>query len=242
MSLLVRILTFAIAQFMTTIRYGPIVADARGSTGGTTFSRGPFGAYTKARVAPTNPNTDKQAAARALLSTIVDRWMTVLTVAQRDAWNAAVQAFTVPNRIGDAIHLTGMQWYIRCNILLDLTGQALVAVPPIVPIVPAPTFKLNHVAASGVQVVAIGNWDETAHDQLSILTSPNLSQTKNFYKGPWDVNWTLPCSDFSALPVIVRASVNLVIDSRMFFSFRTVNADGANSFPVIYSRDVGDPV
>lgn len=224
---------------MTTVKYGPMVADARGSTGGTVFSRGPFGAYTKARVAPTNPNTGRQAAARSLFSTMVDRWMTVLTVAQRDAWNLAVQAFTVPNRIGDAIHLTGLQWFIRCNASLNLTAQTLVAVPPVVPIVPAPTLTLAWTTLVGIQVTAIGDWDDTAHDELLVQDSTALSLTKNFWKGPWATLRTISASVLGSLPYVLIASADLVADSRVFTQFRTVNATGGNSFAVIYSADVG---
>ena len=227
---------------MATIRYGPIASDIRGAIGGTVFSRGAFGAYAKQRVAPTNPNTDKQAYVRALMTTVVDRWMNVLTVAQRDVWNASVQQYTVPNRIGDAIHLTGLQAYVRSNSALELTGQALVDVPPVVPVVPAPTLTLGHLAATGIQITSVGRWDHTAADRILTLASANLAQARNFWKGPWVVRWTVAPVDFAALPYPLRASVNLAVDSRVFFSFRTVNADGATSFPVIYSQDVGDPV
>lgn len=226
---------------MATIKLGPIVAEARGSIGGTVFSRGAFGAYAKQRVAPTNPNTDAQAFVRALMTTIVARWMTVLTVAQRDVWNAATQTFTVPNRIGDAIHLTGLQWYVRCNMLLSMTSEALVAVPPVVPIIPAPTFTLAHVGATGIQVSAIGDWDETAVAKVMIQASANLAQAKNFWKGPWVIRTWQAGAFFTVLPATVRASADLAVDSRVFMKFRAVADDGANSFPVIYSIDVGDP-
>lgn len=226
---------------MTSILLGPMVADARGSTGGTVFSRNRHGAYTKQRVTPTNPNTAKQVTARALLATILNEWMTVLTVAQRDLWNAAVQLFTTPNRLGQATNLTGLQWYMRCNLMLDLTGQALVTTPPVVPIVPAPTVTLTHVGATGIQISDLDNWDDTAFDKLLVKNSPNLAQTKNYYKGPWDRVFIVDTGVLAALPFTIIGSGSLVVDSRVFMSFRTVNADGANSAEAIFSVDVGDP-
>lgn len=239
---LVSLLTATVVQSFATIKLGPIVAEARGAIGGTVFARGAFGAYAKQRVAPTNPNTPKQAAARALMTVVVNEWMTVLTVAQRDVWNAAVQSFTVPNRIGDAIHLTGLQWFTRCNSLLDLTGQSFVTVPPVVPIIPAPTFTLVHLAATGIQISSLGKWDETEVDRVLLQHSANLSQTKNFWKGPFIVLGSITAAGLAAVPYTILPSASLAVTSRVFFSFRSVNADGSNSFPVIYSQDVGDPV
>ncbi|GAH94763.1 unnamed protein product, partial [marine sediment metagenome] len=46
---------------------------------------------------------------------------------------------------------------------------------------------------------------------------------------------------FSALPLLLLPTSLLAADSRVFISFRSVNDDGSNSFPVIYSVDVADP-
>lgn len=227
---------------MASIKYGPVVADARGSVAGTVFSRNRFGSYMKQRVTPTFPGTDRQNAATALMANVVDTWVTDLTVAQREAWNLAASLFTVPNRLGDAVTLTGLQWYGRCNILLALSTQALVTAPPPKPIMPAPTLTLAHTAGVGIEATAIGVWDTAETDRVLANWSAALQQTINYFKGPWIATWGQNAALYDVLPALMTPVGMLVASTRLFYRFRSVKADGANSFPVIYSVDVGDPV
>ena len=54
-----------------TLRFGALVADARGSVGGAVISRNAGGAYMRTRTTPTNPNTPIPATLRNLLLSIM---------------------------------------------------------------------------------------------------------------------------------------------------------------------------
>lgn len=226
---------------MALIKYGPAIADARGSVGGTVFTRGPFGPVMKQRTTPTNPNTDKQAAARALLTTQVGVWQNTLTDAQRQQWNASVQTFTVPGALGDDIHLTGLQFFVKCNCLLDIAGEDPVVVPPVIPIIPAPTFTLAHTVGVAIECTAIGPYDTGDPDKIIYSWGPALQQTIFYNKGPYQYVSVQTAAHFDALPALLVPVGALVASTRLFFRFRAVKDDGASSFPVIYSVDVGDP-
>jgi len=224
---------------MALIKYGPVVADARGSVGGTVFTRNRFGAVMKQRTTPKYNGSERQAAMTALMSVIVDSWNTDLTVALRNAFNSATLLFTVPNALGEQVHLTGMQWYMRCNFLLSLTGQTLVTAPPVAPIIPAPTLTIEHVPDTGIVCSAIGDWDTSATTKVLVSTSATLRQTVNYFKGPWPSRVSHDATQYDSLPFNIRGSAILVINSRYFLRFRSVHSDGASSFAVIYSADVG---
>lgn len=99
---------------MATIRYGGGIVDARGSAGGTTFSRNASGGYSRARVAGTNPATNPQGLIRSLFGAAAAAWRS-LTEAQRMAWIAAAttgQGLYI-DRLGNAAHYSGQQLYMK---------------------------------------------------------------------------------------------------------------------------------
>lgn len=81
---------------------------------------------------PTNPSTAAQGLARSRLSNMSAAWRG-LTEAQRAAWNAFANSFTITNPLGSAIYLTGHQAYVKVNTTLLCSGSAAVAVPPALP-------------------------------------------------------------------------------------------------------------
>lgn len=109
---------------------GPAIASASGSIGGTTFSHNQFGAYTRKRSIPTNPNTDRQQAVKANFSYLSSIWNQTLTEAQRQGW--ADYGANVPriDSLGQSHYLTGLQWFIGFNTLrLQDAGPVLFVAP-----------------------------------------------------------------------------------------------------------------
>lgn len=92
------------------------IASGSGSVGGATLSRNKGGMYLRTRSIPTNPNTPRQQAVRAILGQLASRWTNILTPAQRAAWNLYAQNVTVTNPLGEAIQLSGQQHFIRSNV------------------------------------------------------------------------------------------------------------------------------
>lgn len=97
------------------IKYGLGVADARGSAGGVTASRNKSGAYFRARVKPVNPKSTRQEAARTYVAFFAQRWHEDLTVVQRGLWETYAAAVTMKNGLGETIHLSGYNQYMRTN-------------------------------------------------------------------------------------------------------------------------------
>lgn len=224
---------------MAIIKYGPVIADARGSVGGTVFSRNAAGAYMKQRTVPVYPGYDKQIAIAALLSTVISNWKNDLTTAQRNDWNALAAITSLPNKLGEQFSPSGLNLFVRANMLLDLTGQVHVTTPPVAAVIPAPQLTLAWTTLVGIQCTAIGNWDNTATTKVLASWSPNLPLSVNYFKGPWINTWGQTGVYYNALPALMVPSAQLAADSRKFMRFRAVNDDGASSHAALFSADVG---
>lgn len=99
---------------MANVKFGGGVVSMVGSIGGTTFARGPHGAYARARVDPTNPNSSGQQIVRGHFSSAASAWAGI-TDAQRAAWELYAANTPVQNRLGEQTFLSGYNWYCACN-------------------------------------------------------------------------------------------------------------------------------
>ena len=110
-----------------------MIGEARGSIGGSTFSRNRGGMYIRNRATPTNTVTIARTQARALFATISSSWETVLTPAQRAAWDAwaefAPEAESL-NKLGDTIRIGGKAAFQRINMRLAFAGLPQVTATP----------------------------------------------------------------------------------------------------------------
>lgn len=110
---------------MAKITFGAIVADARGSISGNTFSRNANGAYIRTRVSGINSSTTAQQLVRSRFSSISRLWKD-LTEAETETWIAAASQFTQSDALGQATTLTAMQLFSARNNSLVQVG-----LPPI---------------------------------------------------------------------------------------------------------------
>jgi len=115
---------------MANILYGAGIADARGSIGGLTLSRGAGGAIGRARVKPVNPRSTLQSARRARTSFLTKQWSATLTEQQRADWRAYAAGTTWTNKLGQSIQINGLAAFLRLNSLAFLySSTVLVAAP-----------------------------------------------------------------------------------------------------------------
>jgi hypothetical protein len=109
---------------------GPMVSAISGSQGGTTFSRNPYGAYTRTRAIPTVSTTQAATNAKARFTTASQAW-NGLTAAQRLSWEGWAAQNPVVDALGQQQQLKGNAAYIRINALLDYAGESPLSAPPI---------------------------------------------------------------------------------------------------------------
>lgn len=149
-----------------------------GSVGARTSSRNRSGQYVRQRAIPTQPRTPAQVRARASLSDLSASWRG-LTDAERAAWNAFGQSFTITNSLGSTINLTGSQCFVKVNTVNVLNGDAVVSDPPSLPAFDPVT--VTGVTVNGTSAAFTVDGDAPATGTLfMVFVSPALSAGVSF--------------------------------------------------------------
>ncbi|MBA7659899.1 hypothetical protein ES703_67893 [subsurface metagenome] len=175
---------------MALVKFGAGIVAMAGSIAGTVFARNRYGAYARARTVPTNPKTDRQNDVRAAVAYLADRWAQTLTNAQRQAWNLYGNSVNMKNRLGETIHLSGYNHYIRSNTFRKAGGFALVDAGPVVFELPAqdPTLAITASEADQEITCTFDNTMDWATEALAYIWfyqgQPQNAQ-RNFFAGPW---------------------------------------------------------
>jgi hypothetical protein len=149
-----------------------------GSVGARTSSRNSSGQYVRQRAIPTNPNSAAQIAARQRVTTLSAAWRG-LTSGQMAGWIAFGQSFTVVNSLGTAIHLTGLQCYVKVNSVNELNGDAVVATPPALPTFVTCTVT-GVTAVSATPLIELAGANPAAGTKFMIFASPQVSAGLNY--------------------------------------------------------------
>jgi len=103
--------------------------EARGAIAGFVANTWRGVRYIKTNTAPTGQGTEKRLAAQARISAVSKEWAG-LSDAQRAAWSQYAIDHPVPDWSGSPKRLTGMNWFVKCNCMLDVIGAAHVTDAP----------------------------------------------------------------------------------------------------------------
>ena len=209
------------------VKLGHIIAEARGSTGGTVFSRNRAGAYTRNRTKPVDPGSAKQNTQRSQMSASVAAWR-ALTAAQRDLFNAKALVTSFTNRLGESFHPTGMNLFVRGHQLLLACGRVGVTDPPVTPVLDDKASNVTYDVVDGFEVnTTIADWQ--ADSNLLVWHQNDLTNSTFYFKGPYSQARVLGNGNFPAGSFILTADADLDADSSMFAAWRYVENDGSAS-------------
>jgi hypothetical protein len=176
---------------------GPIVAEVRGSIGGTTFSRNRGGTYARFRASPIQPGSSSQALAKGTLTGLVAWWKGVLTTAQREAWNVFAEQNPVQNRVGQSVNIGGLGWFNRVNaVRVRLESQFSQTLTPFIVNDPPgdgtdigpPGLTYGVVAATGAVTVGLdltqlALWDDQPNAIVGVWASVPAPSSRFSPKG-----------------------------------------------------------
>lgn len=115
---------------MALLTFGTNITQARGSAGGSVYSRNKGGAYLRARITPANPKTVAQMKVRNTFAANAKAWSGTLTAAQRLAWTNFAIANPLVNILGATITVSGLAMYQKLNQVLAQIGSANISDPP----------------------------------------------------------------------------------------------------------------
>lgn len=114
---------------MSKIKFGALLVDMRGKTGGTVYSRNKAGAYSKNKVTPLNPKTQAQQAQRNTLAVYSQAWRN-LSPDERRSWSDGSANYPQTDVFGDQYFLAGNMLYNKLNLNLEKVGIAPKTVCP----------------------------------------------------------------------------------------------------------------
>lgn len=223
---------------MALVKFGGGIVDMRGSIAGNTFARNRAGAYARARTKPVNPNTALQQAVRNNLQALVNAWSEVLTALQRTAWAQYAAAVPMTNRLGEEMHLTGFNMFIRSNTALLQAGLAQVNDGPTTLLLPEGDGSFAVSASEASQDITV-TFDDTAawcdENGAGLILKCGLPQnpTRNFFAGPYRFAGTIE-GDSVTPPTStedVAASFTVAELQKIWCEARIVRADGRLSAP-----------
>lgn len=176
---------------MALIRYGGGIVQASGSIAGNTFARNRFGNYARSRTTPVNPKSSRQSAARATVMMLAEAWReSPMTQAIRDAWETYADAIAMNNRLGETIHLSGFNHFIRSNAAALAAGLSIVTAAPTTLALPLGDPTLAATGSEATQLLSI-TFDDTEEwcdlDGAAMSVEMHLPQnaSRNFFGGPW---------------------------------------------------------
>lgn len=202
-----------------------IIATGSGSVGGCTYSHNRAGQYIRRRAMPVNPGSVFAQVMTASLANLVARWDSVLTQAQRDAWDA----------IAFGSVQTGLTLYIRMNSLRLQFAVAVIDDPPLNATVAALTPPVATAADDSAQTYTVSftdtdQWATEVGGYLGIFASRPQSPTINYFKGPYRLVELITGAVVPPPSPHVTTAGNtpfpFVTGQRVFFQFRAVQADG----------------
>lgn len=149
-----------------------LLADIRGSIGGTTYSRNRGGSYARNRTVPINPQSANQERARSSLSDWSTYWSNSLNNTQRAAWNQFAETVVAVNVLGESITYTGQQMFIRSSTLIQLAGSA--------PITDPPETNVGFALSAAPQVVS----HDVSSNTVTLILQSNIVGTVLAFCGP----------------------------------------------------------
>lgn len=157
-----------------------ILADIRGSIGGSVYSRNRSGAIIRNRTNPINPNTAAQSIVRSRMADAANAFG-LLSAADQTLWNDYAQLVPSFNSLGEMYTPTAKQRYIQSNLNLLTVGQPQAQTPELgVTTVPALDLSgltlIGTVLAAEINALEVnGLVDAGDADNLVIQATPPLN-------------------------------------------------------------------
>lgn len=200
-----------------------IVTRASGSLGGITAARNASGQYFRARSNPVNPSTPQQQDIRAAMSLMSQRYVSGLTEAQREAWRTYALNVSTNNKLGEAINLSAIAMYCRCNVPRVQAGLAIVDDgPEIYNLGDEPSLSVSEFSAGDPYDITLdinagtGTWEDQDDANLLVYASRQRAPSVVFFKGPFRFvsalagNSTTAPTEYSSSAGFAGAAGNIV--------------------------------
>jgi hypothetical protein len=202
-----------------------------GKQGGMVWSHNRGGPYVRTRAIPTNPGTARQVAVRNAVRSIAIAWDTILTQAQRDAWNVYATNVSWTNRLGESTSLTGLNHFIRTNTISVTHGKARLDVAPVIFDIAAAELALAPTASEATQQITIAYddtlpWANEAGAFQFFFGGLPQNGGRQFFKGPYRYINLADGATPAVSPGIFNYPFPFAAGQRLWVRSRILRADG----------------
>lgn len=223
---------------MALIKFGGGVTQASGSIGGTTYARNRFGNYSRSRTKPVNPSSTAQNLIRSSMAYLSQYWSANLTDEERGKWATYAAAVPGLNRLGESVYYTGLNQFLRSNIVRVMTGDAVIDAGPTTLSLPEQDPSMSATFTTSTQKIGITYdedlpWASEVGARMLIFQGQPQIATRNFFKGPWKYAGEIISTDSS--PKDLDAVFPIVTDQKIWVYGRIQRADGRLSNPFRFS-------
>lgn len=208
-----------------------------GSVGGLTYAWNQGGMYARARAMPTDPSSPHQQAIRQSVATLTSHWADELTVNQRGLWNYYSDQVPLLDTLGEPRKVGGLAMFVRTNVIRLQAGLAILDDAPL-------TYNLGTYTAPTIGSISAGDgeadihfnnanpWATTVGGAMLVYASRPQNESINFFKGPYRLAGViLGAATPPTSPKTVTLPFQVAVDTRVFFQFRVLQADGRLSYP-----------
>jgi len=211
------------------VKYGAGIVDARGSIAGMTLARNRFGNYARPRTKPVNPKSARQETARAIVSYLAEYWHTELDDTQRGLWNVYAAAVAMKNKLGETIHLTGFNHFIRSNSAQKRMGETEVDAAPTILSLPEKDPLLvcseEDIAAQTFTFTCdTSGWVPNGDPKFGIMIAQGKPQlaSRNFFATPWRYMDFIDATEGAAGTGTLAAAFPFALGQRVWFRARII--------------------
>ncbi len=221
---------------MALVKFGAGIIQISGSIAGTVHARNRFGNYIRPRTKPVNPHSARQESARSDVSYLAERWHEDLTVVQRGLWNTYAAAVAMKNRLGETIHLTGFNHFIRTNCVMKTWGTGVFDDAPTI----LSLAEKDEVLQCSEEDIAAqtftftcdtGGWAPNGDPKGRILLyqgQPQLA-SRNFFDGPWRYIGVIDPVEGAAGTATKGAGFSFALGQKVWFQARVMTTTGRAS-------------
>lgn len=221
---------------MALVKYGGGVVQMSGSIAGTVFARNKSGNYARPRTKPVNPKSPRQETARTIVSNLASYWHTNLSVVNRGLWETYAAAVAMKNKLGETIHLSGFNHFIRTNCVQLLLAEAIIeAAPTTLSLMGKDeTTVCNEENIAGQTFTFTFDdtgWGLNPDDKYWMVISQGKPQliSRNTYHGPWRYFLAVGTVAGALGTATGNAAYSFALDQKVWFQARMMSQSGRTS-------------
>jgi len=218
---------------MALVKYGAGIVAMSGSIAGDVHARNRFGNYIRPRTKPVNPHSTRQEISRTIVSYLAEYWHGALNATQRGLWGDYAAAIGMENRLGDTIHITGFNHFIRTNALFMKTPTGVSPDAPATLSLPGKDTKLQCIDESIADqtftfTCDIAGWGTNPDEKIYIFLAQGRPQLKsrNQFATPWRYLGRIGVAEGVGGESTQAAAFPFALDQKVWFQARVMTVSG----------------